>query len=143
MQTRELTHGCGCSRRKIQRNGSTGSFPLTSSTFDYRNGATTAAVATADAVQVHNNGAADATTVSINLGTTKQHLATFRLSNSSVEGVHLKKLITLYNNQGGTLRCNKPYTCWDRDGVISFPCDGDLQQVCNIQTFECILLQKK
>lgn len=74
-----------------------GTFPITSRTMDYRDGSTTVAAVTVDAVQVHNNGAADATAVNVNLGTTRQHLSTFRLANSSVEAVKIKS-ITLYNN---------------------------------------------
>lgn len=75
----------------------TGAFPLVSKTMDLRDGANTVAAVTVDAVQVHNNGAADATVVNVNLGTTRQHLATFRLANSAVEGVKINS-ITFYNN---------------------------------------------
>ena len=78
----------------------TATFPLSSSAMTLANGATSVAAVTVDAVQVHTNsvaGGADGTAVNVNLGTTNQHLATFRLSNSNVEAVRLKSLI-LYNN---------------------------------------------
>ena len=74
-----------------------GTFPITSNIMDVRDGANTVAAVTVDAVQVHNNGAADATAVSVNLGTTRQQLGTFRIANSAVEAVKLSS-VTFYNN---------------------------------------------
>lgn len=75
----------------------TGSFPITGSTFQLANGATTVGTLTVDAVLVHNNGANDVTAVNINLGTKDQDIAKFRFAAGANEDVKISKL-SLYNN---------------------------------------------
>ncbi len=74
-----------------------GSFPITGSTFQLANGATTVGTLTVDAVLVHNNGANDVTAVNINLGTKDQDIAKFRFAAGANEDVKISKL-SLYNN---------------------------------------------
>ena len=58
--------------------------------FTVVNGATTVGTVTVDAVQVQSNGNPDGTTVvNVNLGTTRQHVSTFRLATGTVEEVTL------------------------------------------------------
>ncbi len=75
----------------------TATFPLSSNAMTLADGTNSVAAVTVDAIQVHNNGTADATAVNVNLGTTRQHIGTFRLTNSAVEGVKIKSLV-FYNN---------------------------------------------
>lgn len=75
----------------------TGSFPISGSTFQLANGASTVGTVTVDAVLVHNNGANDVTAVNINLGTKDQDIARFRFAAGANEDVKISKL-ALYNN---------------------------------------------
>lgn len=74
-----------------------GVFPLTSSTFSMTSGASTVGTLTVDTVRVHNNGAADGTNVTVNMGTTNQDTGRFRFAAGANEDMVLTSL-ALYNN---------------------------------------------
>ncbi|MBI2483773.1 hypothetical protein HYV71_01140, partial [Candidatus Uhrbacteria bacterium] len=74
-----------------------GTFPFTSSTFSLTSGASTVGTLTTDTVRVHNNGATDATNVTVNMGTNDQDTGRFRFAAGANEDMVLTSL-TLYNN---------------------------------------------